>query len=180
MGWEALSDRNGCLPTGTYDILVVSSDGKWIATDQFTIEPRTVLIQPDQGQSKLVGQTDPVFTFQVWNSLIGSDTLTGKLGRESGEAAGRYQYTLGTLTAGDNYLLQLLPTDTFTIIGSGLLGDTNSDGKVNQTDLDLLYITTNYGLPKSSAANPQCDINGDGYINLIDAAILQQLIKAAA
>ena len=73
-------------------------------TAEITAMP--VTITPDAGQSKVFGAADPVFTY-THTELIGSDVITGALGREAGDLPGNYIYTLGTLTAGLNYSLSL-------------------------------------------------------------------------
>jgi predicted outer membrane repeat protein len=73
-------------------------------TAEITAMP--VTITPDAGQSKVIGDADPVFTY-THTELKGSDVITGALGREAGELPGNYIYTLGTLTAGLNYSLSL-------------------------------------------------------------------------
>ena len=52
-------------------------------------------------------------------------------------------------------------------------GDINNDGMINDADLAILWLSTNYN--KSAGApgvNSRCDLNGDGMINDADLAIL--------
>ena len=55
-----------------------------------------------EAKSKTQGEADPALTYTA-EGLVGSDTLTGALSRDAGEAPGTYAITQGTLTAGDNY-----------------------------------------------------------------------------
>ncbi len=70
-------------------------------TADFTISKATVTVIAND-MSKTYGAADPVFTYTS-SGLVGSDTLSGALSRESGENARTYAIGQGTLTAGDNY-----------------------------------------------------------------------------
>lgn len=83
--------------------------------NSFSIKPRPIVITPDAGQSKVFGTTDPVFTYTESVSLQPGDAYAGALSRAAGENTGTYAYTLGTLSAGNNYTLSLGGTATFTI-----------------------------------------------------------------
>ena len=74
-----------------------------------TITPRNVTINPVAGQGKTYGASDPSSfgaTVNI-NDIVKGDRMTGALGRERGEDAGQYRITLGTLSAGDNYVLKV-------------------------------------------------------------------------
>ena len=53
-----------------------------------------------------------------------------------------------------------------------LCGDMNSDGMINDGDLTVLWMTSNYNKSTSDAANSLCDLNGDGMVNDGDLTIL--------
>ncbi|NJW51940.1 MBG domain-containing protein, partial [Salinimicrobium oceani] len=119
----------GNLSAGTnYSIDFTSAD--------FAITARPITITPDVGQSKYCGQDDPVLTYTSSKELIAGNSFTGSLGREEGEGVGFYTYTLGDLSAGDNYSLTLGASDKFEIKGVTIdasasstaqpLGSTNS------------------------------------------------------
>ncbi len=78
----------------------------------FAITPKSVTVTPTPGQSKIYGDPDPVFTFSNSESLT---NFTGAPGRVSGSNVGNYAYTIGNLSAGNNYNLVLDGTNTFTI-----------------------------------------------------------------
>ncbi|WP_375586418.1 MBG domain-containing protein [Cyclobacterium xiamenense] len=75
----------------------------------FGINQQTLSITADAGLSKTYGQADPIFTFSSGGFVNGEDEsiLTGALRREPGEGVGNYAMTLGTLSAGGNYVLSL-------------------------------------------------------------------------
>ncbi|MBN3582283.1 gliding motility-associated C-terminal domain-containing protein [Algoriphagus aestuarii] len=72
----------------------------------FEITPATLDITADAGQSKVYGDSDPVFTYQ-YSGLKNGDTkegvITGALAKAAGEDVGIYPINLGTLDAGGNY-----------------------------------------------------------------------------
>ena len=69
-----------------------------------TVLPRNITVTPQANQSKNCGQTDPTFLYSLSENI---DGISGNISREAGESVGTYQYTLGTLDAGDNYVLVL-------------------------------------------------------------------------
>ncbi|MBR0282013.1 MAG: InlB B-repeat-containing protein, partial [Oscillibacter sp.] len=88
----ALDNANYTLPT--------------TATKAFTIGKATLTVTA-AAQSKTYGEDDPELTFTA-SGFVGDDTedlLTGALSRETGENAGTYAVTQGTLSAGDNYAI---------------------------------------------------------------------------
>ncbi|MEN9570960.1 MAG: hypothetical protein RL172_2191 [Bacteroidota bacterium] len=74
-----------------------------------------VAITPVANQSKAYGAADPVFTYNASPALLGADLFTGAISRQSGEVPGNYLYTLGDLTAGNNYQLDLTGANQFAI-----------------------------------------------------------------
>ena len=80
-------------------------------TNSFVITKRPICVSTDN-KSKDYGSADPVFTTTLVTnsdcySLIGSDSITGSLSRESGKDVGYYAITPGSLTAGPNYDLSI-------------------------------------------------------------------------
>ena len=69
-----------------------------------TVLPRTITVTPQANQHKNCGQADPTFLYSTSENING---ITGQISREAGESVGTYQYTLGTLNAGENYILVL-------------------------------------------------------------------------
>jgi hypothetical protein len=80
------------------------------------ITAKPIIVTPDAGQFKVVGTSDPdPFTYIIEPALVGSDILSGVMGRAAGESAGTYAFTLGSLAASPNYSLSIADAPTFTI-----------------------------------------------------------------
>ena len=105
---------------GTYEIKATIAasanyEGAETAPVEFAIAQRTVGVVPTPGQSKAYGATDPAFAYTVDEStpLVAGHVMQGALGRETGEDAGTYAYTVGTLrvsdgtATGSNYAVEL-------------------------------------------------------------------------
>ena len=76
-----------------------------------TITEAAITVTAD-AKSKVYGETDPKLTYKVTSgALVGSDSLTGSLSRETGEDAGSYAIELGTLTLSNNYDLTFESAD---------------------------------------------------------------------
>ncbi len=69
-----------------------------------TVLPQSITVTPQANQHKNCGQADPTFQYSTSENI---DGISGNISREAGESVGTYQYTLGTLNAGDNYVLVL-------------------------------------------------------------------------
>ncbi|MFA7078319.1 MAG: fibronectin type III domain-containing protein, partial [Syntrophomonas sp.] len=74
----------------------------------YRIFPQSIIVRPGKGQKKEFGQSDPVFNYRLSSPLAAGDTLTGALGRISGENVGQYEIVMGTLGGNNNYTLQLV------------------------------------------------------------------------
>ncbi|MCR5294141.1 MAG: family 43 glycosylhydrolase [Lachnospiraceae bacterium] len=68
-----------------------------------TIAPKAITVKAND-VTKNFGADDPELTY-VSEGLIDGDSFTGSLARDAGEAAGTYAIKLGTLAAGDNYVI---------------------------------------------------------------------------
>jgi len=71
------------------------------------ISTKEIGIAPIALQTKIYGDSDPVFSYSLAPSLITGDTMDGALARENGEDVGNYKFTTGSLTAGSNYQLKI-------------------------------------------------------------------------
>ncbi|MEZ0300133.1 MAG: MBG domain-containing protein [Candidatus Methylacidiphilales bacterium] len=100
----------------------------------FQINVRNVLINPNFGQSKVYGQADPLFTYTVGgDAIVPGDDLAGNLSRVAGQNVGTYAYTLGTLAISPNYVLSIVPGNTFEITRAMLtVQATNANGIAGQ------------------------------------------------
>src|SRR6202011_4667262 len=85
------------------------------------ITTKSVNVTADLGQFKAKGASDPAFTYTA-DALIGSDSYSGVLSRNTGEGAGSYAITIGSLTAGSNYSINFT-TANFVITGPIALSD---------------------------------------------------------
>jgi len=94
-------------------------------TANFTITAKSIVVTAESGQSKVYGATDPIFAYTS-DPLVGSDSFSGALSRETGEDVGNYNYTIGALTAGPNYILNLAP-GTFAITAKAITVTADSD-----------------------------------------------------
>jgi hypothetical protein len=76
---------------------------------ELTITDKPIItITVDPGQTKVYGEDDPaVFTY-TYSPDDPQINFTGALSRVTGEAVGSYAYTLGTLSAGDGYTIDLV------------------------------------------------------------------------
>jgi len=81
------------------------------------ITAKSVSITPTSGLQKLVGDSDPTFTYTATGVLDG-ETLSGALSRASGETAGAYAYTVGTLASLNTNYSFSLTSETFEIYSS--------------------------------------------------------------
>lgn len=91
---------------GVYTVTVTTDNSNYNVTvidGKLTINKRKVRITP-LDITKAFGDKDPVIAFE---SNVEGVVFTGKLSREEGETAGSYLITIGTLSAGDNYQLDL-------------------------------------------------------------------------
>ena len=74
--------------------------------------PKVAITVTADGQSKVYGNDDPSFTYQVTDgALEGGDSFSGSLGRAAGEDVGSYPIDQGTLSAGPKYQITFVPAD---------------------------------------------------------------------
>ena len=86
-------------------------------TADFTISARTLVVTPDDNQSKIYGGSEPVLTYTHGTLYNGDDdsVFTGALSRTAGEDVGTYPIHLGDLSAGPNYAISFTTGKTFEI-----------------------------------------------------------------
>ena len=124
----------------------VTGIGKYKGTINSTtlsITQKNLTIIADDGQSKVYGASDPVFTYTA-TGLCSGGQISGALGRAAGENVGSYAINIGTLTAGSNYTIDFTPKN-FTISQKDLSGIAtvtftkdyhNYDGSPHQPSID--------------------------------------------
>lgn len=94
-----------------------------------TIDKRPLTITA-AAQTKGYGTADPAFSYALTaGSLIGDDSLTGELSRESGENVGSYDILQNSLTAGGNYQITFVGAElTITPYAEPLLHGSVANG----------------------------------------------------
>src|SRR5439155_3480576 len=96
---------------GLYDItqgtLALSTNYTLVFTSgvKFEIKTLTVTVTPTAGQFKIYGAGDPPLAYTFAPALVGTDTFSGALSRDSGTNVGLYNITQGTLALSANYTL---------------------------------------------------------------------------
>jgi hypothetical protein len=112
--------------------------------DTFSITPKALTVTADAGQSKVYGAADPTLTYQS-SGLVGTDSLTGSLGRAAGEtvAGGPYAITQGTLDAGSNYALTFVGNNfSITPYGVTVVANAGQSKVYGSVDPTLTYQST--------------------------------------
>lgn len=102
--------------TVTYSLGGTSNTENYYAPDQFVVTTGEITkyalaVTAKTGQSKIYGDTDPLFTYTVSPVLPDGDSFTGTLSRVSGENIGKYAIETGSLTAGSNYEISFTGAD---------------------------------------------------------------------
>ena len=143
----------GTLDNSNYDITFQSAD--------FEITPKSVTATADAGQSKVYGQADPTFTYQVLPALESGDVFTGALSRAPGENVGTYAITQGDLALSSNYTLTYVGVD-FSITPKSATITADAQTKAFG-QADPVFTHTTVGLTNgdtSLATPPVCDVAG--------------------
>ncbi len=104
-------DYSETAPTlpGTYTAGIVAGEDETYrnvvaATVDYEILPAELTITADP-KEKTVGENDPELTYTA-AGLVEGDTITGALTRAPGEDPGEYDILIGTISAGDNYMIK--------------------------------------------------------------------------
>ncbi|MDP4929911.1 MAG: hypothetical protein NWQ79_02935, partial [Ilumatobacteraceae bacterium] len=115
----------GTLENSNYNIGFVPAN--------FTITTRPITITAT-ARTKVYGQNDPSLVFTVTSgSLVGSDALSGSLSRVSGDDAGTYAITRGTV-ANSNYAI--------TYVGANLTIERATQDALSVTTSQITYGTS--------------------------------------
>ena len=78
------------------------------------IEPKAVIVTPDQNQGHVYGESDKVITYTTTALAYSETTLLGTLSRVSGKSVGEYAITIGDMdTANANYTVTLAETTVY-------------------------------------------------------------------
>jgi hypothetical protein len=118
-----LSPFGAALPVGFYTYGsrgdLISADGiayRVVATTGLNVTPAPLTLTPDD-IFRIYGDADPTLTFDISGFVLGQGTslLTGSIARLPGEDVGTYAFTLGTLSAGANYTINIAGMPGLTI-----------------------------------------------------------------
>ena len=138
-----LSDNTNA---GTATVTITDNEGgnyNVSGTATFTINPAALTITPNNGQSKCYGDPDPVLTYTNVGLVVG-DELAGALGRATGENAGTYAITQGTLdnSHNPNYAITFTTGKTFAITPKSLgnTSDPEENITIEITDADHVSV----------------------------------------
>ncbi|MDO5424556.1 MAG: MBG domain-containing protein [Eubacteriales bacterium] len=130
-GKDYVISGNQKLDAGEYELTITGTgtdtSGNYIGSvsEIWKIAKRPVTVTPESNQSKAYGEADSPLAYTITEGeLAGSDTLNGALSRDSGENAGMYQITQGTLTNENNpnYDITFADSVSFTIAEKSLAG----------------------------------------------------------
>ncbi|WP_413999384.1 MBG domain-containing protein [Flavobacterium sp. W1B] len=91
-----------------------------IDSNTFAITAKSITVTADASQTKVYRSTDPAFTFTASEALASGNTFNGSLSRVAGENVGTYAYTIGDLSAGSNYAVTLIDSNTFAITAKSI------------------------------------------------------------
>jgi len=131
---------------GTYAInqgtLALSSNYTltYVGAD-LTIGAKTITVTA-AAKSKTYGDVDPALTYTTpIGALVGTNVITGSLSRTAGNVVGVYPINIGTLTAGNNYIINYVAANF--VINSKLLTIT-ADNKTKSFNAVNPLLTVSY------------------------------------
>jgi len=115
-------------------------------SNNFEITQKHITVTPNSNLSKIYGTTDPYLTYTYSPALASGDTFTGTLVRETGEDVGLYAITAGTLSAGNNYSLNI-ESENMEIIQKSIIIVPLDNQSKSYGNLDPLFTYYNIGSP---------------------------------
>ena len=128
-----------CVNAGEYKVVITDAEGGdyyVYGSTTFTINPASLTITPNDGQSKEYGDPDPELTYTS-SGLLTGDELTGALSRDEGEVVGGTYYITQSTLGNPNYTASFTTGKTFTItaksLGSGSTPAPNITCDVTET-----------------------------------------------
>ncbi|MGN6296327.1 MAG: T9SS type A sorting domain-containing protein [Ginsengibacter sp.] len=156
----------------TLHVDVAATDNYNAASEDVTINvnQRPISITPTSGQFKYCGQPDPVFTYVASESLIPGNSYSGGLSRSGTNDVGIYNYLIGTLSAGNNYILTLAGSNTFEIKAVSIDASNTSTAIQLGTATKILTATVTSGTALVSNATVTFTVTNNGNITPIVAA----------
>ena len=131
-------------------------------------------------QTKGYGDTDPELTYTA-DGLVGSDEISGTLGRTDGEDVGNHDINLGSLNAGSNYTLILAGNGAKLTITAKSLKDQNieigikdyASCSVEVKQDGVLIADNNYTAAKHATKENTVTVTGTGnYAGEVDVTLV--------
>ncbi|PMR80633.1 hypothetical protein C1H70_08145 [Halomonas urumqiensis] len=136
---------------GNYAISAADlANGNYVVSAEngtLSIDPRPITVAADD-QQKIYGDADPALTWQVTDgNLVGDDSLTGNLTRETGDNVGNYAIQQGSFDEGQdpNYAINFLNGELVIIPGinmSAVINQTLRDASSNEQETPLSFAST--------------------------------------
>ncbi len=162
------------------------------------ITAKPITVTADDDQSKVYGETDPLFTYTVSPTLINGDVFTGMPGRDAGENVDLYNIHQGSLSAGNNYNITF-NSSNFSINPKELMVtgatvttkvyDGNTDAVITGADLSGKVGTDDIALANATAgtfatANAGSEINVTANMTITGLAannytLIQPILKGS-
>jgi hypothetical protein len=156
---------------GSFSFTVAATDSGGNTTSQnctLTIDKAALTITPDGGQSKVYGAAVPALTYSASGFVNGDSSalLMGALGTTAASTspAGSYDFTPGTLAAGNNYTLVMAVNPTTFAVTPAALTITPDGGQSKV-----------YG-----AAVPALSYSAGGFVNGDSSALLKGALGTTA
>ncbi len=108
----------------------------------FSITAKSITVTANAGQSKIYGESNPVYAYSVTGSLVGGDSFSGALTRLAGEDVGSYLIQQGTLALSSNYVLTYVDDDfSITVKPITVTVDPGQSKSFGQADPIFTYST---------------------------------------
>ncbi|HEY1192664.1 MBG domain-containing protein [Flavobacterium sp.] len=112
---RAIGENVGLYAIEQGDLSAGSNYSITFESKDFEVTPKEITVSANASQNKFYGESDPIFVYTANEALVTGDTFSGSLSRVKGENAGTYNYTIGSLAAGSNYIVTLVGSDTFAV-----------------------------------------------------------------
>jgi gliding motility-associated-like protein len=169
---------SSALPTqaGSYDVVASLSNSNYTAPDAtgtLTILPKTITVRAE-AKTKNYGDTDPLLTFTISTALASGDYFTGSLSRVPGENPGTYAIVQGSLSLGNNYILNYQPANlsitggmlNFAALTGKTYGDADFRPPVSSSNSNIAIDLSSDNSAIATIVNGQVHILAAGTVNI--------------
>ncbi|MCL2153358.1 MAG: chitobiase/beta-hexosaminidase C-terminal domain-containing protein [Oscillospiraceae bacterium] len=151
--------QQGVTLSGMVKTYSANKSSTTIALMQGEMEIRKITIEA----SPVSGQTEQLFTIQGVVPGTYSLVIT---------KPGHTSFTVQSIIVGNENLDLTKDSRPEVLLMTLRCGDLNGDGIIDDRDLTILWLSSNYYKNTAQASNPLCDLNGDGVIDDRDLTIL--------